>query len=155
MDKIETWDRRFLTMAALVASWSKDPSTQCGAVVVRPDKTVVSVGFNGLPRQVEDRPEILHDREAKYARVVHAEMNALLAAREPLTGYTMYTWPPGHGPSCERCAAHIIQAGISRVVYIKTDKTDFGSRWAASCLCGLEQFREAGVEVVGYTEGLG
>ena len=27
------WSHRFLDMAALVASWSKDPSTKCGAVI--------------------------------------------------------------------------------------------------------------------------
>src|SRR4051812_43949974 len=101
----EKWDRRFLQMARLVASWSKDPSTKCGAVIVRPDKTVASVGFNGFPKGTNDDDELYADRETKYSRVVHAEQNALIFAREPLDGYTMYTWPQGFGPTCDRCAA--------------------------------------------------
>ena len=83
----------------------------------------------------------------KYARVVHAELNAILHAREPLTGYTMYTWPPGFGPSCDRCSAHIIQSGITRVVH-KLDESDFASRWKEAVERGLTMYREAGVEIV-------
>ncbi len=141
------WHGRFLDMAALVASWSKDPSTKCGAVIVRPDKTVASVGFNGFPKGCDDNAELYANRDLKLARVVHAELNALLHAREDLTGYTMYTWPPGFGPSCDRCTAHIIQAGISRVVH-KVDRSDFASRWKEAAERGLQMYAEAGVEVV-------
>ena len=43
------WQRRFFDLAALVAAWSKDPSSQVGAVIVDDRKRIVSVGFNGLP----------------------------------------------------------------------------------------------------------
>jgi len=108
------WDSRFLSLAAQVAEWSKDPSTKCGAVVVRPDRTVASLGYNGFPRGVEDAPKLLNNREEKYKRVVHAEMNALLFCQEHVRrGYVLYTWP--FLPCC-RCAAHVIQKGIGRVV---------------------------------------
>jgi len=49
------WTKRFLDMAAVVAEWSKDPSTKVGAVAVDPDsRAVLSTGYNGLPRGVED-----------------------------------------------------------------------------------------------------
>ena len=32
------WDKRFLELAKLVGSWSKDPSTQVGAVIVDDNK---------------------------------------------------------------------------------------------------------------------
>lgn len=144
------WDARFLDMAGLVSSWSKDPSTKCGAVIVRPDRTVASVGFNGFPKGCDDDPEIYAERELKYSRVVHAEMNALLHAREPLDGYTMYTVPKGFGPSCDRCSAHIIQAGISRVVHYGVEDDDFASRWKEACERGLQMYEEAGVEVTTY-----
>ena len=48
MTSTEKWDRRFMDMARLVASWSKDPSSQVGAVITR-GKFVISVGFNGFP----------------------------------------------------------------------------------------------------------
>lgn len=142
------WDERFLALASLVASWSKDPSTKCGAVIVRPDRTVASVGFNGFPKGCSDADELYENRELKYARVVHAELNAILHAREPLTGYTMYTWPAGYGPSCDRCSAHVIQAGITRVVHV-LDISDFASRWKDAIERGLTMYAEAGVEVVG------
>lgn len=51
------WDDWFLGMAEYVASASKDPSTRTGCVIVRPDRTVGSVGYNGLPRGVHDQAE--------------------------------------------------------------------------------------------------
>lgn len=145
----EKWDRRFLHMANHVATWSKDPGTKCGAVIVRPDKTVSSVGFNGFPKGCSDTETLYQDRELKLARVVHAEVNAILHAREALNGYTMYTWPGGIGPSCDRCTTNIIQAGIIRVVHLE-DTSAFGSRWAESIQRGLDMYKEAGVKVVGY-----
>ena len=51
----EKWDRRFLRLAREVASWSKDPSTKVGAVLVDPlDNTIVSLGYNGFPRRVKN-----------------------------------------------------------------------------------------------------
>jgi len=144
----DKWDWRFLSMAEMVASWSKDPSTKCGAVIVRPDRSIASLGFNGFPRGCDDSAALYADRELKLERVVHAEVNALLAAREPLHGYTMYTWPPGAGPSCARCTSCIIQAGIKRVVYKNIDSSGFKSRWAESGRIGLQMYAEAGVEVV-------
>ena len=143
------WDERFLDMARLVSGWSKDPSTKCGAVIVRPDRTIVSTGFNGFPRGCSDDPEVYANRELKYARVVHAELNAILHAKEDLTGYTIYTWPPGFGPSCDRCSAHIIQSGITRVVHIR-DTSEFALRWKDAAQIGLDMYEEAGVEVVAY-----
>lgn len=143
----EKWDHRFLALAELVASWSKDPSTKCGAVIVRPDRTIVSAGYNGFPKLCSDEPELYADREQKLGRVVHAEVNAVLHAREPLNGYTMYTHPAGWGPSCDRCTSVIIQSGITRVVH-KLDDSLFASRWKEPAERGLQMYEEAGVEVV-------
>lgn len=138
-----TWDIRFLEMARLTASWSKDPSTKVGAVIVRPDKTIASLGFNGFPRAVRDLPELLSNREEKYKRIIHSELNAILSARERLDGYTLYLWP---GLSCARCAVHIIQTGIVRVV-TQADMGDFGARWAEEIRLAEDLFKEAKVAV--------
>ena len=69
----EKWDRRFIELALHVATWSKDPSSKVGAVIVDEHRRVVSVGFNGFPAGVSDE-EV--PRERKLLRVVHAEMNA-------------------------------------------------------------------------------
>ena len=65
----DKWDRRFLELANFVASWSKDPSTKVGAVIVRADRTVASMGFNGFPRGVLDHEGRYADRATKYAMV--------------------------------------------------------------------------------------
>lgn len=135
----DKWDRRFLELAAHVAQWSKDPSTKCGAVIVRPDKTICSVGYNGFPRNMKDDQELYDHRDIKYDRIIHAEMNAILNANEVVKGFTLYTHP---GPSCLRCAAHVIQAGIVRVVSPHVIETKGGMM-----LNSKPMFDEAGVEV--------
>ncbi len=139
-DKLGKWDRRFLGLAAHVAKWSKDPSTQVGAVIAN-DKRVVSLGFNGFPQGLSDDHR-LHDRETKYSLVLHAEENALLFASSDLTGNTIYVYPL---PPCSRCAAKIIQTGITRVV---TTIPDDMSRWEESVALTRTIFQEAGVDMV-------
>lgn len=107
------WDLRFLDLAKLVASWSKDPSTQTGAVIVAPDRRIVSVGFNGFPKGMPDGEELYANREEKYSRIVHCEVNALIFAGQLPAGCTLYTWP---FLSCDRCCVQMIQAGIIRFV---------------------------------------
>ena len=137
----EKWDQRFLELAVTVSTWSKDPSTQLGAVIVRPDRTIASIGYNGFPRGVDDDEARYADREFKYEAIVHGEMNAILAAREPLHGYTLYVWPL---PPCSRCAAMIIQTGIKRVV----SPPNGNPRFAASCSLGRRLLAEAVIECV-------
>lgn len=122
------WDRRFLKMSYLVGSWSKDPSTKTGAVIVRPDLTVASVGFNGFPTRMQDRPEWLSNRDEKYSRMVHCEINAQLHAKESVQGYTLYTTPFA---SCDRCVVQMIQAGIARFVFPALPEDKIG-RWGVA-----------------------
>jgi len=135
---------RFIYLAQHVANWSKDPSTKTGCVIVRPDMTVAAVGYNGFPRAIKDKPEILGNREEKYKRTIHCEMNAILSSRERLDGYTLFNWP---GQSCDRCAVHIIQSGIVKVISPKI-ANDFAERWKEQTKLAEELFAEAGVEVV-------
>ena len=99
-----------------------------GAVLVRPDRTIAAVGFNGFPRGVLDHAERYDDRPTKYEMVVHAELNALLSSRESLEGYTLYVTPL---PPCSQCAAAIIQRGIRKVVIAMSRDLDTraASRW--------------------------
>jgi dCMP deaminase len=137
---LSNWDSRFLELARLVSTWSKDPSTQVGAVITR-DKFVVSLGFNGHPKGVIDSAERLEVREVKYRTIIHAEINAILTAKQDLEGCTIYLWP---FMPCSQCGAAIVQAGIKRVVAPKSDN----DRWAESFKFTTEMFAEAGVELV-------
>jgi dCMP deaminase len=144
------WDARFLLMAEMVASWSKDPSTQCGAVLVRPDRTVASVGFNGAPRGTDDSAPILGNRHRKLLRTIHAEANALRMCRENKLGYRLYVWQPCKiGPSCGPCAAEVVQDEIGSVVFAP-DESSFDDRWRDSYLEGMELYREKGVSILRY-----
>lgn len=133
----DKWDRYFLGMAEYVSTASKDPSTKVGVVIVRPNKTVASMGFNGFPRGIADDGR-LADRATKYEITIHAEENALLMASERLDGCTAYIWPL---PPCSRCAAKLIQAGIVRVV-----SPEAPSHWQENCRLGMELLFEAGVK---------
>lgn len=121
------WDSWYMALAHAVASKSKDPSTKVGCIIVRRDNTICSVGYNGFPRDIEDTPERLNNRETKYALTVHAEMNAILSAREPVKGYKLYTTLL----TCDRCFLHIIQAGIKHIVY-PTPSAELEARWHES-----------------------
>jgi dCMP deaminase len=120
------WDLRFLALAENVATWSKDPSTKVGCVIVRPDLTVAGVGFNGFPRGMCDHEELYQDRETKYSRTIHAEVNAVLNSSETEDCTAYVTAPP-----CTNCALVLIQSGISRVVCRKPSD-DLLSRWGDS-----------------------
>lgn len=138
------WQARFSDLAKEVASWSKDPSSQVGAVIVRPDRSVASVGFNGFPRGVEDSQDVIADRNAKLLRTIHAELNAILAAKEPLFGYSIFVWP---FQPCAQCAAAIIQSGIKEV-YCPYNDHLAQERWGESFKAALQMFDEAGVTTI-------
>ena len=134
------WDRKFIDMAVMVSSWSKDPSTKVGCVIADSDHAQLTEGFNGFPRGIAD-DERLQQREMKYRLIVHAEANAIAAAARNghgLKGATAYvTFCP-----CPQCAALLIQAGIIRVVTIDGATPE---HWKAECEIAKGMFREAGV----------
>jgi dCMP deaminase len=110
------WDQRWFQLVDLVASWSKDPSTQVGAVIIPDGGDCPVIGWNGFPRGVKDLPERYADRDTKYMMVTHAEANSILnAARNGvnLRGSTIYI---SH-PPCNECSKLIVQSGIKKVIH--------------------------------------
>jgi dCMP deaminase len=139
--KITKWDYRFLDLAELISSWSKDPSTKVGSVITKNNR-VISLGYNGFPCQIDD-DQRLQNREEKYKIIIHAEQNAMLFAKGDLEGCTIYTYP---FMPCSTCASIIIQSGIKRVVSYK----NVPARWKENFDLSLKIFLESGVEVVLY-----
>jgi len=137
---ISKWAQRFNQMAELVGSWSKDPSTQVGAVITKQNR-IVSVGFNGYPHGISDSANT-DDRDMKYLKTLHAEENAILFAKRDLDGCEIYVT---HFP-CPNCAAKIIQTGIS-AVNCPQQTDDFLSRWGDKIKVSQEMFLQAGVKV--------
>jgi dCMP deaminase len=138
------WDTRFLGLAAYISAWSKDPSSQVGAVITDGNR-IISLGYNGFAAGVEDKQDRLDNRDCKLNLTIHAEENAMIFAKRDLTGCTVYvTHPP-----CPRCASKLIQEEVGRIVYIAPSE-DFLSRWADDIKLSSEMYREAGVEVTHY-----
>lgn len=111
---VDDWDEYFWWMAKAASIKSKDPRCRVGAVIVSADKLVLSTGFNGLPRGVDDDREILENVDEKLKAICHAEQNAIInAARMGIAvrGASIYVtkFP------CLVCCNSIIQAGITRI----------------------------------------
>ena len=135
------WDDRFLQLAATVASWSKDPSSKVGAVIVSPDRGMVIPGYNGFPRGIDDRESRFLDKSWKLSVILHAEMNAVLTAKQDLKGWHMYVT---HHP-CSNCSSVMVQAGIASVHYYTNQ--DFETRWADSLKIAREILSEGGLSI--------
>lgn len=140
------WDQRFLELAKLVSTWSKDPSTKVGAVITD-DRRIISVGYNGFPEGVLDSAERYCNREIKYKYMVHAERNALLFANTSLKNTTLYTFP---FMPCSECAGMIIQSGIKRVVTL----INTNERWKESFEITKNMFGEADVRLTQYSKNI-
>ena len=149
MDK---WDKRFMELAHVVASWSScyQENRQVGAVIVK-DKRILTTGYNGAPSGItscKDKGECLRKKlnipsgtrhEVCYA--VHAEQNAIIQAAKmgvALQGATIYVT---HQP-CSICTKMIINSGISRVIFKEGYPDEFS----------VELLKEAGVELIKYLD---
>lgn len=139
----------YMKRAYEMAIRSFDPSTQNGAVVVHPNGEIIGGGFNAFPEGVA-KTNWYGDKQAKYDRVVHAEMTALLEAlcsdhlRNGLT--LVCPWA-----ACSNCAKHIAFCGmISTLVRHKESNTGLttGEQWHADCALGDELLIRAGIKIV-------
>lgn len=145
---MRTWDKKFMDLAAHVATWSKDPSRKVGCVIVGPDHEVISTGYNGFCRGVDDTKQDRYQRPAKLQWTEHAERNAIYnAARIGACthGATMYMpWYP-----CVDCARAIIQSGIGDLVCGIPDWND--PSWGADFRFVKELFDEVKMNVRFYS----
>jgi dCMP deaminase len=141
------WDKRFMDLALHIASWSKDPSTKVGCVVVGPENGIRSVGYNGFPRGSRDDISERYERPIKYRWTEHAERNAIYNAARigvSLANCRIYLpWYP-----CMDCARGIVQSGISMVVAYRPDNDH--PTWGPDFRLSSELFAEAKVRVVLY-----
>jgi dCMP deaminase len=145
---LSKWDRRFLRIAEEVRTWSKDPGTKVGCVLVS-DRRLIASGYNGFPSTLSDSLTLYEDRDYKLAVTVHAEANAIMnaakngAKTQSCTAYV--TFPP-----CSQCAASLIQAGVERVVC--PDPETAPERWRASFKLGNEMLYNSGVKLLYYSQ---
>jgi dCMP deaminase len=145
LQELNKWDARFLFLAKHISEWSKDPSTGIGAVITNNKNRIISLGFNGYPRDVPD--EGMDNREEKYLKVIHAEENAILFAQRDLTDCTIYVYPL---LPCSNCMAKIIQVGITKVVCLLHNTNNVIERWQNSNKIALNMAECANVNVSTY-----
>jgi dCMP deaminase len=132
-----TWDQYALNLASAAASRSEDPHRQVGTALLRADHSVASVGYNGAPPGVEID---WADRDARRAKVIHAEANALRWVRPGEVALLATTMMP-----CASCILLAAAYGVPRVVYTEElDPTvyDRAAIIAIANLCGIEMVRE-------------
>lgn len=137
------WRNRYLELAKTISTWSKDPSTKIGAVIVGDKGQILSQGYNGFPRGVYDDESRLTDKELKYKYTVHGEMNAIFNASLNgicLNGAVMYVYGL---PVCHECAKGIIQVGIKHVVMWVEKK--ISDKWSESWYQTRKMLEESGV----------
>jgi dCMP deaminase len=137
------WNKRFLELAKHISTWSKDPSTQVGAVIVNPEsKNILSFGYNGFPKGIHD-DDRYNNREIKYQLIVHAEMNAIYNATlngVSLMGSTLFV---SGLPVCSDCAKGIVQVGIKKVIMPNQIIPD---HWNESWIKTQSLFNEIGID---------
>jgi len=114
IQKPDEWDNMFFQEATLWSRKSHDTQTKCGCVLVK-DKTVISSGYNGFIRGIDDGL-LPNTRPKKYPFMIHAEANAIYNSvrigRCTLDAYAYVTAIP-----CLQCLQMLYQCGISRILF--------------------------------------
>lgn len=144
-----------MNLARWHAQFSPDPSKKNGAVLLDAEARLISTGINTFPVRVVQSPA-RWERPTKYQYVEHAERNAIYEAAKhgccSNQGTLVAVWA-----ACADCARAIIQAGVRRLVRVKSaevipyddhDELDRIVRWAESIAVGDQMMLEAGVEII-------
>lgn len=107
--------KMFKGMLEVIEEQSKCTRKRVAALIVKDDR-VISTGYNGLVSGDDDSRCKLGCTGCE--ETVHAEMNAILFAAKvgvPTEGTTLIS---SYSP-CINCAKHIINAGITSIIYNK------------------------------------
>jgi len=111
---MKSWDQIYIEIALNIAQQSKANRRKVGAVLVF-ENQIISYGYNGTAPNMDNACEDEHGETIKT--VIHSEVNAIAKCATngiKTKGATMYvTFSP-----CINCALLMIQAGISKVIYL-------------------------------------
>ena len=119
-----SWDSYFMGIAYMAGLRSKDINTKVGACIVTEDNRILSTGFNGAPRKMNDdlvpkaNDKDLPWLDTKYPYICHSEINAILNFRGSASEFDRARIYVTLFP-CNECAKAIAQSGISEVIYME------------------------------------
>ena len=136
--KQHKYDKAYLKMALEWAKLSHCKRKQVGAIIVK-NGMIISDGYNGCPSGFENNCEDENGETKWY--VLHAEANAILKvakSTQNCKGATLYL---SMSP-CKECSKLILQAGISRVVYLNEYKDK----------SGIDFLKKATIEVMHFKQ---
>ena len=119
-----TWVQYALKLAAVAAERSEDPFLKVGACLLRHDKSVAGLGYNGAPSNVELNWE---NRDHRRVRVIHAETNAWRYITPGECELLACTHLP-----CNECLRNIAAYGIKKVAFNDIYNRDISSLTIAS-----------------------
>ena len=128
------YDKAYLRMAQTWAELSHCERKKVGALIVRNGR-IISDGYNGTPAGFPNCCENQQGETEWY--VLHAEANAILKVARSTNDCSDATLFITLSP-CKDCSKLVLQAGITRVVYMTEYKDT----------TGVDFLRSAGVEVV-------
>jgi dCMP deaminase len=126
--------------------FSKDPSTKVGCIFLAPESyQVLSMGYNGMPRGVNETIPERWEKPQKYMWCEHAERNTIANASRhgtPLqNSIAIVTMFP-----CADCARLIIQSGVKTLI---TKKPNLGSKnWGLSFQYSSTMLEEANISII-------
>jgi dCMP deaminase len=143
LDKAEKYYELATSFAKI---FSKDPSTKVGAIFLVPDSyQILTMGYNGMPRNIDETIPERWERPQKLMWVEHAERNAIANAsrhgtplKDSIAVVTMFP--------CVECARMLIQSGVKTVV-TKAPNYDC-ARWGLSFQYSKIMFEEAKINVI-------
>ena len=117
-----SFDEYYMNLAKETSKRSRDTHTKVGACIVSKDNKILSLGYNGAPRNFDDSlvPMSGTDSdsllEQKNTFMVHAELNAILNYNGSLSDFKDSTVYVTVSP-CYECAKALAQVGVKRIFY--------------------------------------
>ena len=125
-------------MAVEWAKLSHCKRKQVGALIVK-NGMIISDGYNGCPSGFENNCEDENGDTKWY--VLHAEANAILKVAKSTQNCKNATLYLSMSP-CKECSKLVLQAGISRLVYLNEYKDK----------SGIDFLKKANIEVVHFKQ---
>ena len=126
--------------------FSKDPSKKVGSLFLSPGSLEIrTMGYNGMPRKIDETISERWERPIKYAYVCHAEKNCIYnASRNGVcleNSICVVTYFP-----CTDCAKGLIQVGVSTIVTVAPDLIH--PIWGPEQKFSMDLFNEVGIEII-------